>query len=109
MASSLHTRFLTLLPHIEAHARVYFRFIRCGDLRADRIAETIALAWKWFVNLEQRGKDATEFVSAIATFAARAVKCGRRLAEMEKATDVMNRQIQHRHDFLVERSPETMA
>jgi hypothetical protein len=107
MATSLHARFLTLLPRIETHARINFRYIRCADLRADRIAETNALAWKWFLKLEERGKDATQFVSAIATFAAKAVKSGRRLAGMEKAKDVMNRHTQQRHDLAVQRLPDT--
>jgi hypothetical protein len=101
----LHARFLTFLPRIEAHARIYFRGIRCADMRADRIAETIALAWKWFLKLEKRGKDATQFVSAIATFAAKAVKCGRRLAGMERAKDVMNCHTQQRQGFAVEKLP----
>ena len=42
--TALHLRFLSFLPRIEAHARVYFRDVRCRDNRADRIAETIALA-----------------------------------------------------------------
>jgi hypothetical protein len=96
----LQARFLTLLPRIEAHARIYFCSIRCADKLADRIAETIALAWKWFLRLEERGKDATQFVSAIATFAAKAVKSGRRLAGMERAKDVMNGRTQYRHDCM---------
>ena len=48
MSHSLHARFLMMLPRIETHAKVYFRYIRCADKRADQIAETIALAWKWF-------------------------------------------------------------
>jgi hypothetical protein len=35
-------RFLLFLPRIDAHAKVYFRDIRCDAKRADRIAETIA-------------------------------------------------------------------
>ena len=71
---SLRTRFLMFLPRIEAHAKIYFCDIRCSAKRADRIAETIALAWKWFVKLEERGKDATQFVTAIAVYAAKAVQ-----------------------------------
>src|SRR5438445_9772585 len=107
MATShpLHARFLMLLPRIETHAKSCFRDIRCADKRADRIAETIALAWKWFVKLEERGKDPTQFVSAIATFAAKAVKCGRRLAGNERAKDVMNDRTQRRRGFVVVRLP----
>jgi hypothetical protein len=34
----LHTRFLLLLPRIEAHAKIYFRDIRCAAERADNVA-----------------------------------------------------------------------
>jgi hypothetical protein len=108
MATShlLHARFLMLLPRIEAHAKFYFRDIRCADKQADRIAETVALAWKWFVKLEDRGKDATQFVAALARLAAKAVKCGRRLVGMEKAKDAMNAQTQQRRGFFVNRLPD---
>jgi hypothetical protein len=106
MSHPLHDRFLLFLPRIEAHARIYFRFIRCSDKRADRIAETIALAWQWFLRLEERGKDATQFVSAIATYAVKAVKSGRRLAGMERAKDVMNGHTQYRHDFVIQKLPD---
>ena len=103
---SLHARFLALLLRIEAHAQIYFRDVRCSSTRADRIAEAVALAWKWFVRLAKRGKDAALFVSALAKFAVKAVRCGRRLTGMEKAKDVMNRQTQQRRGFAVEKLPE---
>ena len=102
----LHNRFLLLLPRIEAHAKIYFRDIRCAAQRADQIAETIALAWKWFVRLAKRGKDAADFVTTFATFAARAVRCGRRVAGRSRAKDVMDRHTQQRHDFAVEKLPD---
>ena len=102
----LHARFLMFLPHIEAHAKIYFRDIRCTDKRADLIAETVAVAWKWFIKLEMRGKDVTQFVSALATFAARAVRSGRRLAGVEKAKDAMNPRTQRHRGFFVERLPD---
>ena len=103
---SLHARFLLLLPRIKAHAKIYFRDIRCAANRADQVAETVALAWKWFVRLDKRGKDASQFVTTFATFAARAVRCGRRVAGVSRAKDVMSRHTQKRHDFVVEKSPD---
>src|SRR5471032_442447 len=94
---SLHARFLLLLPRIEAHAKIYFRDIRCAAQRADQIAETVALAWKWFVRLAKRGKDASKFVTTFATFAARAVRCGRRVVGRSRAKDVMDRHTQKRY------------
>jgi hypothetical protein len=102
----LHSRFLSFLPRIEAHAKFIFRDIRCSAKLADWVAEVIALAWKWFVDLEQRGKNAMKFVSAIAAYAVKAVKCGRRVARMEKAKDAMNERTRRRHGFTVESLPD---
>ena len=77
--SRLQARFLEIRDRIETHARIYFRHVKCWFKQADFIAETIAFAWKWFRRLAQKGKDATEFPSALASYAARAVKCGRRV------------------------------
>ena len=90
-SNSLHVRFVVLLPRIEAHAKFYFRGIRCPAKKADRIAETIGLAWKSFVLLEKRGKDARLFASALVRFAARSVQSGRRVAGMKKSKDIFNR------------------
>lgn len=106
---TLHARFLAFLPRIEAHANISFRYIRCAAKKADSVAETVALAWKWFLMLEARGKDARQFVSAIATFAVRAVKSGRRVAGMEKSKDAMNHLSQYRHGFAIEQLPDEVA
>ena len=98
---TLQTRFLLLLPRIKTCAQFRFRDIKCADTRADRIAEVIALAWKWFVTLEQRGKDPASFVSTLATLAARAVRSGRRLAAGEPAKDVFSSRPQVRQGFTV--------
>jgi hypothetical protein len=71
--------FLQILPRVEVHAGVVFRRIRCGQARQDAVAETVALAFKFFLAALARGKDPLAFPSAIATFAARQVRCGRRL------------------------------
>lgn len=75
----LHSRFLEILQRIKAYARVYFRHVKCSQKKADCICEVIALAWKWFVRLAEEGKDARQFASVLASYAARAVRRGRRL------------------------------
>jgi hypothetical protein len=102
----LQSRFLSILPRIRTHARIYFRFVRCAVKKADLIAEAVALAWKWFVRLAQQGKDACRFPSVLATYAAKAVKCGRRVCGMNKANDVMNEQAQQKRGFAVGRLPD---
>jgi hypothetical protein len=100
---ALHRHFLAILPRIELHAQIHFRHVKCPGRRADAIAEVIAVAWKWFLRLaEQPAKDVNDFVSAIATYAVRHVRSGRKLAGMEKSKDVCNPHAQRRHDFKVE-------
>ena len=70
----LQVRFLGILPRIEQHARIAFRHVACREKRTDLVAETVALAWRWFKRLAERGKDATQFPSVLANYAARAVK-----------------------------------
>ena len=102
----LQSRFLTILPRIKNHARIYFRHQRCGFKKADFISETIAMAWKWFVSLAEKGKDATQFPSALATLAAKAVRSGRRVYGQAKSKDIMNEIAQQRHSFSVNRLPD---
>ena len=87
---ALQLAFLAILPRIERHGRVYFRHVKCPDRKADAIGEMVALAWRWFLRLAERGKDATRFPSVLATFAARAVYNGRRLAGMCKTKDALS-------------------
>ena len=98
-------RFLALLPRVELHARVYFRFLP-PDRKEEAVAETVALAWRWFLRLAERGKDASGFVSALASFAARSVAGGRRLCGQLPAQDVLSEAAQGRHGFRVERPPQ---
>jgi len=102
---ALHTAFLRIVPRIVLHGRVWFRGLKCPDTREDCICEMLALAWRWFLRLIEQGKDPLEFPSAIADFAARAVKAGRRLCGKHKGKDVMNPMAQRRHDFVVEPLP----
>src|SRR5262249_9710092 len=65
----------------------------------------LALTWRWFLRLIELGKDPLQFPSALADFAARAVKAGRRLCGKHGGKDVLNPLAQRRHDFMVERLP----
>jgi hypothetical protein len=101
--AAVQEHFLAILPRIETHARVCFRGLKCPGKHADAVAETIAIAWRWFLQLDEQGKNVDEFVSALASYAARHVRCGRRLcAAAEKARDVLSAVGQHRHGFRVE-------
>ena len=103
--NSVHDTFLTLLPKIQTHATICFRHVRCPDKKADKIAETVALAWKWYLRLHERGKNIDEFRMVFVFLVAKAVKSGRRLTGMEKPKDVLSERAQRRHGFKVESLP----
>ena len=101
----LHARFLLILPRIELHGRVCFRHLRCPHRQQDAVQEMVALCWKWFVRLAERGRDATRFPSALATYAAKAVRSGRRVTAMERAKDALSPLAQQRQGFAVGKLP----
>jgi hypothetical protein len=102
----IQAMFLDMVPRIELHGNIYFRYVRCQSTKEDAIAEMIGLSWKWFLRLVQRGKDPANFVSTIATYAAKAVRSGRRVTGQEKAKDVMSPRAQQIHAFAVGKLPE---
>lgn len=104
--SALHRGFLQLLPRLQLHGRIYFRHLKCRQQQQDALAEMTALAWKWYVRLVERGKNPARFPSMLATFAARAVRSGRRLCGQEKAKDALSSLAQQRHGFSVGKLPD---
>ena len=104
-----HDAFLSIVPRIESHGQVAFRGVRCPQRRADCIAEMVALCWLWFVRLVERGKDPLAFPVVLAGYAARQVKCGRRLCGQEKGQDALSGLAQRRHGFHVEPLPHSTA
>ena len=106
--NSIHDRFLALLPKIETHGKVVFRQLHPSN-KEEVLQEMRALAWKWFLRLTQRGKDAAQFLSTFNTFLAYAIRNGRRITGNEKAKDVLCRSTQRRHGFTVQPLPTCRA
>ena len=79
-AHDLHERFLKQLPRIEAHAKFAFRHVGCPHAREDLEAETVALAWREFLQLVERGRNPEAFVTTLALRCAQAARSGRRVA-----------------------------
>jgi DNA-directed RNA polymerase specialized sigma24 family protein len=104
-AGALHAAFLSLLPPIERHARICFRHLGCPQGRDDAVAETVALAWREYLRLVERGKDPAAFVSRFADYAGRAVRRGRRVCGQEAGQEVLSPTAQARHGFAVRRLP----
>jgi len=107
--AAIQHAFVAIMPRIVRHARISFRHMACGDARENAVAETVALTWKWFVGLVQKGKHPEEFVSVLAAYAARAVKSGRRLCGQEKVKDVLSPLSQSRRGFTVSPLPDRSA
>ena len=106
--SAAQSRFLSILPAIETHARIVFRDVRCLFTRDERIADTIALAWKCYLQLLKNGKDVETFKMVFVFTVVRSVRCGRRVTGMEKAKDVMSGRAQRRHGFTVDSIDEPL-
>ena len=104
--ADLQHAYVAVMPRIVLHARIYFRHLACNDTRENAIAETVALTWKWFINLVQKGKHPEEFISVLAAYATKAVKSGRRLCGQEKSKDVLSPLAQSRRGFTVSPFPE---
>jgi hypothetical protein len=102
----LKQAFLAILPRIVLHGRVYFRHVKDPMKKEELIGEMVALSWKWCRRLAQRGKDVLQFPSAIASFAARAVRSGRRLCGQERTNDVLSSLAQRRRGFAVQSLPD---
>jgi hypothetical protein len=103
----LQASFLAIvLPRVLSHGRVCFGGLTCPHRREDAIQEMIGLAWKWHLRLAESGKDATLFPTAVASYAARAVKCGCRLPGQERANEVLSPLAQQRHHFAVVKLPQ---
>jgi hypothetical protein len=105
-AQRYRSEFERAMPRIRLHADIAFRDVRCVHKREDYIAEVIALSWKWWLRLRSQGKDPLSFVSAIANFAARAVRSGRRLTGQDRAKDVLSPRAQARCGFTVISLPD---
>ncbi len=98
---ALHASFLAIVPRIERHGRFYFRNVKDPAKREEFVAEMVGISWRWFRRLVERGKDAAQFPSAIAGYAARAVRGGRRVCGQERSKDVMSSLAQRRRGFTV--------
>jgi hypothetical protein len=101
-AEQLHLAFLLILPRIEAHARVWSRHVACPGLKEDFVCEVVAICWRSFLRLAERGRDASEFASALASVVVKAVRSGRRLCGQQRARDAMSPAAQRSGGFRVE-------
>jgi hypothetical protein len=102
---AIEAHFIAALPKIEDVARFRFRHLR-PEAKEEKVAETVALAWREYRKLCERGKNPDEFVTTLADFSARAVRNGRRLAGKTRSGDVMAEKAQKKHGFEVGPLPD---
>jgi hypothetical protein len=102
----LQCKFLSILPRLKQHFRIYFRHVACRDKRNDLVSDAIALSWRWFLRIAQQGKDATHWPAALASFAAKAVRSGRRVVGQLSARDCLSEVAMKRHGFCVGKLPD---
>ena len=88
-----------ILPVVEQHASIWFRHIR-GQDRQDAVQEARAIAWQFFIQAIDQGKDPTDFPHCISDFAVRRVRSGRRLVAGHGG-DALSHLAQQRHGFTV--------
>ena len=100
-AGPAEVEFESILPGIQRCATNAFRRIR-PSLREDLIAEAIANAYVAFARLVERGLTRLIYPTALAKFAVRQVRDGRRIGCRRSARDVMSEYAQARRTFVVE-------
>ena len=94
--------FVAMLPQIRNIARYSFR--RCvADRRDELVAEAIANAYVAYKRLVQRGKADLAFPSALARYAVKQIRAGRRVGCRFNAHDVMSAHAQRAKGFRLER------
>jgi DNA-binding NarL/FixJ family response regulator len=97
-SSSPNIDFLPLYPVIQRHARIVFRHLSSVE-REEAVAEAVAAGFCSFVALKKRGKDPSAFPHALATYAARRVRDGRRVGSKLNSRDVLSKAAQQRRGF----------
>ena len=88
LSSTIAPTFEVLLPTIERMARRAFRF-RPSDICRELVAEVIARAYVMYRRLVDRGRVALAYSTALARFAIRQVKSGRRLGSPQNVRDLL--------------------
>lgn len=104
------TVFLAILPQVERHALFAFRNVKDPGRFDDSVQETLALCWLWACRLWEKGRDAREFPTTLASFATRHVRSGRSFVGKNHVTkDALSPVAQAMQGFLVKALPSIEA
>lgn len=97
--------FLAMLPIISRHADFAFRRLS-RQVREDLVQEVVANCFVAYVRLIERDKQDAAYPSALARYAIRSVKRGRRVGTSQNVDDVTSRYCQLATGATVERLAE---
>ncbi|MEK6237722.1 MAG: hypothetical protein N2C14_23685 [Planctomycetales bacterium] len=97
-----HARFLDMLPAIQRIASYAFRDFD-EEAREDMTAETVANCMVAFLNLLERGLQGRAYPSALAWYAVRQVREGRKVGSLRNCKDVSSEYSQRQKGFGMER------
>ena len=86
----VHAAFVSLMPLLQTHARVRFRYLNPTD-REEAVADVVAYGFASFLRLKERGKDPTAFPAVFAHFVAKAVANERGIVRRLSARDLLAR------------------
>jgi hypothetical protein len=95
-----HAGFLQMMPAIRRYACIAFRHLD-DEAKEDAVTETIANAMVAYVRLFELGKTDVAYPTALARYAVRQIRDGRRVGTRQNKRDVMARNAQVRNRFLV--------
>jgi hypothetical protein len=97
-----HARFEAMLPVIETHAKFAFRHLM-PEARAEAVQEAVCNACQAYARLVELGKTNVAYPTALAMFAVRQTKGGRKVGGKLKNRDVLSEYCQRRKNLLIER------
>src|SRR5712692_1556645 len=89
IATPWHAGFLAILPTVERHARVVFRYLPPHELE-ECVAEATAASMIAYLSLVRRGRLYAAYPSTIALFAAKRVQNGRHVGTAQSKKDVLS-------------------
>lgn len=98
-----HTKFVEMMPIIENHARIAFRYCRDREARQEAIEETLCNACVACSRLFQQGKADLAYPTVLACYGVAQVKAGRKVGCRLNVNDITSDYCQRRKNVTIER------
>jgi DNA-binding CsgD family transcriptional regulator len=83
-------RFTELYPRVLKMASYQHRRLH-GHLRDDAVADTVAMAWRYYRNMALKGGDADRLLGTIVSYSAKHTRAGRKVGASPRSDDVLAR------------------